>query len=293
MNANATVLRELARSIDPVVFARTALNFDPEEWQADFLRSTHPRIIMNCPRGAGKSLLTAITALHHALFTQNAFVMLFSRSERQSMELFRKIIDFYKLLQFTPTAESAHRLELANGSRILSLPSSVETVIGYHDVTLLVIDEAALCSEDLYFRARPMLNHRTGRLLILSTPFGRRNFFFREWEDWEKNPDTIWHGITVSTSECPHMTAKFLAEERLKLGNRIYRREYECSFEDNEAAAIPYDIIERAFRDDVEELEIDYGDDGERPLRYREDVNELNELDLDFGADDEEESNDK
>jgi hypothetical protein len=249
---------DLSKSVNPVKFARS-LGFEPEPWQADFLLSTHPRIIMNCPRGAGKSILTAIIALHHALYTPNAFVLMFSRSERQSMELFRKVINFFKRLEFsvTPMAESAHRLELGNKSRILSLPSSIETVLGYHDVTLLVIDEAALVKEGLYKRARPMLDHRSGRMLILSTPFGRRGFFFREWQDSEKNPNTIWHGITVTTDECTHMTKKFLAEERQKLGERAYRAEYECSFEENEESLFRYDLIERAISDDVEELEID------------------------------------
>lgn len=249
----------LCNALDPVLFARS-LGFDPEPWQADFLLSTHPRIIMNCPRGAGKSILTALIAFHHALYTPNAFVLLFSRSERQSMELFRKILDFYKRHEpnVSPMAESAHRLELANGSRILSLPSSVETVMGYHDVTLLVIDEAALVRNELYTRARPMLNHERGRLFLLSTPFGQRGFFFNEWEDWKKNPDTFWHGITVTTDECTHMTKKFLAEERQKLGERWYRAEYECSFEENIDATFRYQTIVDAVDSDLEmwDLEI-------------------------------------
>ena len=203
----------------------------------------HPRIIMNCPRGAGKSILTAILTLHHALHTPDAFVLLFSRSQRQSLELFRKVLNFYKLLEFqvSPVAESALRLELVNGSRIISLPSSTETIVGYHNVTLLIIDEAALVRHELYSRARPMFDHQRGRLLVISTPFGKRGFFFKEWRDWETNPKTIWHGITVTTDDCPHMTRKFLAEERQKFGERAYRQEYECPFEENENAVFSHD----------------------------------------------------
>ncbi len=250
---------DFAMALDPVYFARSLLGFDPWPWQSDFLLSMHPRIIMNCPRGAGKSILTAILTLHHALHTPNAFVLLFSRSERQSMELFRKVANFYKLLgKDAPTSsESAHRLELENGSRILSLPSSVETVLCYHNVTLLVIDEAALVVDKLYSRARPMLNHQTGRLIIMSTPFGRRGFFYKEWRDWEEHQDTtIWHGITVTTDDCPHMTRKFLAEERQKLGERAYRREYECHFEENEDSVFRMDLIEASIKD-FPELDLD------------------------------------
>ena len=239
INVTRAALQDLSLAINPVKFARK-LGFNPNPWQADFLLSTHPRIIMNCPRGAGKSILTAVIALHHALYMPNAFILMFSKSERQSMELFKKTIDFYKLLEtdlsLSPKAESAHRLELKNGSRILSLPSSTETIVGYHDVTLLIIDEAALVKDELYQRARPMLHHQTGRLILLSTPFGRRGFFYEEWRDFETNPDTVWHGITVTTDDCPHMSPEFLAEERVKLGERVYRSEYECSFESDATA---------------------------------------------------------
>jgi hypothetical protein len=40
-------------------------------------------------------------------------------------------------------AESALRLELANGARIVTLPGKEGTVRGFSDVSLLIIDEAA------------------------------------------------------------------------------------------------------------------------------------------------------
>jgi phage terminase large subunit-like protein len=224
---DTAILKDISAAINPVAFANL-LGFKAETWQADFLLSIHPRILMLCPRGAGKSTLVAILALRHALYTPNAFILIFSKSERQSMELFKKTLDFYKKYEtdvsLSPKAESAHRLELKNGSRIISLPSSTETIVGYHDVTLLIIDEAALVKDELYQRARPMLHHETGRLILLSTPFGRRGFFFEEWTDFETNPDTVWHGITVTTDDCPHMSNDFLLEERQKLGDRAIAR---------------------------------------------------------------------
>jgi hypothetical protein len=252
-------IRTVALGIDPVNFARQ-FGFNPVDWQADFLHNKHPRIIMNCPRGAGKSLLTAILTLHHALYTPNALVLLFSPGDRQSMELFKKVTDFYKLLGKDASveyskAESAHRLELKNGSRIISLPNSPRTVVGYHNVTLLVIDEAALIdNEELYTRARPMLDHKNGRLFLLSTPFGKSGFFYREWSDWEKNDKTVWRGITVTTNECPWMLPSFLAEERQKLGDRGYRQEYECSFEENIDSYFSLEEIENAYSKDVRPL---------------------------------------
>jgi hypothetical protein len=278
--ATRAALEKLSLAINPVKFAQF-LGFEPEPWQADFLLSTHPRIIVNCPRGAGKSVLTAIIALHHALYTPNAFVLMFSRSERQSMELFRRVRSFYKLVEnhVAAAAESAHRLELANNSRILSLPSSVETVVGYHGVTLLVVDEAALVRDELYLRARPMLDHTKGRLLVLSTPFGQRGFFYNEWHDWKRHRDsTVWHGITVTTDACPHMAPEFLAEERQKLGERAYRQEYECSFEENASSLFSYELIMQAVSSDVAAFDFELDDANEPSLTYHD---EGLEIDLD------------
>jgi hypothetical protein len=247
-------LKALALALDPVKFARS-LGFNPVEWQQDLLKSKDHRIIMNCPRGAGKSLLTALITLHEALYIPNSFILMFSRSERQSMELFKKVLDYYRQAGYdTSTMETAHRLELSNGSRIMSLPSSVQTVVGYHNVTLLIIDEAATIKDELYMRSRPMLDHLDGRLFLLSTPFGRSGFFYNEWSDYLENKDTTWKGITVTTKQCPWMTESFLKEERDKLGEWWYSQEYQCEFRENSESVFTIEEIENAFSPDVKPL---------------------------------------
>jgi hypothetical protein len=54
------------------------------------------------------------------------------------MGYFRKLSDAPEIL-----AESVTRLELANGSRIVSLPGTEGTIRGYAAASLIVIDEAA------------------------------------------------------------------------------------------------------------------------------------------------------
>src|SRR5207244_4416310 len=118
------------------------------------------------------------------------------------------------------------RLELANGSRIVSLPGDEATVRGFSGVALLVIDEAARVNDALYYSVRPMLAVSQGRLVSLSTPFGKRGWFHDEWfgeGDWER--------VKITAEECPRIPATFLAEERRALGERWYKQEYLCSFE--------------------------------------------------------------
>ena len=76
---------------------------------------------------------------------------------------------------------SAMRAEFANGSRVIALPGKEATVRGYSGVDLLVIDEAARVADELYYSVRPMLTVSGGRLVALTTPWGKRGWFFETW----------------------------------------------------------------------------------------------------------------
>ena len=132
------------------------------------------RQLLLCCRQSGKSTTTATLALHTAFYEPGALILLLSPSLRQSQELFKKVQDVYRVLSNPAPlqAESALRLELANGSRIVSLPGTEGTVRGYSGVSLVVIDEAARVNDELYYAVRPMLAVSGGRLIALSTPWG-------------------------------------------------------------------------------------------------------------------------
>src|SRR5207249_6673015 len=102
---------------------------------------------------------------------------------RQSLEVYRKLLGFYHALGAGAPgdARSDLRLELANGSRVVSLPGREDTIRGYSGVRLLVVDEAARVPDELYYAMRPMLAVSAGTVIALSTPFGQRGWFHREW----------------------------------------------------------------------------------------------------------------
>ena len=167
--------------MDAVALWRQAMGTDPDPWQAAVLRSDDPRIVLNCCRQAGKSSVVAIKSLHVGLYEPKSLILLLSRSLRQSGELARKVFDAYAATgrQVPPEAETKMALELSNGSRILALPGGDEASIrGYSGVRLLLIDEASRVSDALYIALRPMLAVSSGSIILLSTPFGKRGFFY-------------------------------------------------------------------------------------------------------------------
>jgi hypothetical protein len=205
-----------------------------------------------CSRQSGKSQTAAALALQAALLEPPSLVLLLSPTLRQSGELFRDKVKrlYYSLGRPVPTVqESALTMELANGSRIVSLPGDEGTVRGYSGVALLVIDEAALVPDGLYCTVRPMLAVSGGRLVALSTPWGRRGWFYEEWRSTHP-----WQRARITAQQCPRISKAFLDEEREALGSRWFAQEYECSFEDVIGQLFRQEDIDAAMQCDAEPL---------------------------------------
>src|SRR5947209_6134603 len=220
----------------PGVNVMRHLGLEPDPWQVEVLEAGHPRLLLNCCRQAGKSTVVGLLGLTEALFVNNTKVLLLSRSLRQSQELFRTVLAYHeKLRDRLLLRKNAHELQLANGSRILCLPCKEETIRGYSAVSLLVIDEAARVPDELYKAVRPMLAVSQGRLICLSTPYGRRGFFY---DAWARGGDD-WQRVEVPAQQVPRIPAAPLEQERRALGAWWFRQEYECSFEALEGLGYP------------------------------------------------------
>jgi hypothetical protein len=213
---------------DRLEFAHS-LGIVPDLWQEQLLGSEASRVLLNCARQSGKSTMAAIIALHQALWRPSSLVLILAPAERQAKELFSKVAAAYQALGHRIPADSYRKMgmELANGSRIEALPGTEKTIRGFSGVDLLLVDEASRVADELYYAVRPMLAVSGGRLMMLSTPYGKRGVFYEEW-----NGDGAWERYEVPAPRRPRIPATFLGEERRALPARVYRQEYECSFED-------------------------------------------------------------
>src|SRR5215210_6172118 len=245
------VLRDdLRLALDRVAFAEK-LGISPDSWQEDFLRSSSDRVLLNCSRQSGKSTMSAVIALHRALYYPGSLVLCLAPALRQSQELFGKVADFYRDLgrPVAPQGERKLSLELENGSRIITLPGSEKTIRGFSGAALLLLDEASRVDDGLYYAVRPMLAVSGGSLMMLSTPYGKRGVFFEEWTGGHG-----WERYEVPASQCPRISEGFLEEERRVLPSWVYRQEYECSFEETEDQVFTTDMVEQAVTSEVTPL---------------------------------------
>jgi hypothetical protein len=245
-----------SRTRDAIAFARS-LGIDPDPWQEELLTSADRKVILNCCRQAGKSEMSAIIALHHAITQPHALVLILSPTYRQSGELFKKIVGHNKALSNPIASEinQATQLQLANRSRIVSLPGqNPDHVRGFSSPTLLIVDEAARVSQDLFSSVSPMLAVSGGRIILLSTPAGKEGVFYDTWEHGEN-----WKRFKITADDVPRIPREWLEDERRQIGDRYFMQEFYCKFEDTDTQLFTTERIDRAFDHDYDPIDLDLG----------------------------------
>lgn len=225
---------------------------EPDKWQADVLRGSWDQLLMLCSRQAGKSTTVAALATHEALFRSDSLTLITAPAQRQAKETLAKFWEFYAALgqPLRVEAKSELRVRFTNGSRVIALPGTEKTIRGYSGVDLLILDEAARVGDDLYHSVRPMLAVSGGRLAALTTPHGKRGWFYDAWTGSSGN----WKRVKVTWEDCPRITEDFLDEERRSMGEWFIRQEYGCEFVDTKDQFFRTDDIERAAAHDFDPL---------------------------------------
>ncbi len=246
-----TLRDDLRYALDPVAFALEVLNLDLDEWQQGVISSTGKRDLLNCSRQAGKSTTAAVLGLHEALYRPGSLTILVSPSQRQSSELFRKVTELREKLPTQPELSEDNKLSLTvkGGGRVLSLPGSEATIRGFSGATLIVEDEASRVPDELYMAIRPMLAVRGGRLILMSTPFGKRGHFWREWSE-----GVTWQRVEVPATKVPRISREFLEEERNSMGDWWFSQEYMCEFRESTDSVFSHASVMGALSDEVKPL---------------------------------------
>jgi hypothetical protein len=207
----------------------TLAGMKPDPWQVNLLRSKAETVYANTTRQGGKSLVAGAVALQVALTSDGSTTLIVSPSERQSIELLQeKILPLYRKLgrPLGLLRDSQTSVRFGNGSRIVALPGKEETIRSFSAVSLLILDEAARIPDPLFYSVGAFLAVSHGRMLAMSTPFGQRGWFYEEWRG-----AGAYERFEVPASMCPRIPAKFLEEERRKMGPRWFAQEYGNSFE--------------------------------------------------------------
>lgn len=236
-------------SDDPVLFAQEALQLGLDPWQAGIIGGSTKRDILNCSRQAGKSTTAAVLALHEAMYRPASMTVLISPSQRQSSELFRKVIEFRESLPWSVDLIEDNKLSMTvrNGGRVVSLPGSESTIRGFSGVTLLVEDEASRVEDELHYSITPMLATTAGRLILMSTPFGKRGHF---WDIWSESPG--WSKVRIPVTEVPRIAPEWIEDQEASMPRWWFLQEFMCEFMESTDQVFGYNHVMSALSEDFE-----------------------------------------
>ena len=241
-----------SNALPPLDWIKQKLGITPDDRQAALLQAAGKRTILNCCRQWGKSTITAAKSVELAYRNPGSLIIIVAPVIRQSHEFVLKAEAFLSRLKVKPKGDGQNPVSLAfpNGSRIVGLPAVESTIRGFSAVSLVVVDEASRVPDDVYHAIRPMLAVSDGALWLISTPLGKRGFFYDAWA----NGGPAWLRVQATGPDCPRISRSFLEEERRNLGDRYFGQEYLCEFTDVRAGVFDPDLVAQAFSSEIQPL---------------------------------------
>lgn len=249
---DARLRRALSWRLDKCKMMRDA-GFEPDPHQSQFLLMNDPNVLMLWPRQTGKTRTLAVEVLHTACFDPGDIIILAGEKQDQAFEVFDRALSMHEELselgELPAFKKSGNEVVFGNSSRVLALPSTVESIRGYTG-KLVIIDEAAFAPETVLPAVSPMLLTTNGRLICATTPNGARGWFYEAWQA----PGKLWAKSTVSIRDVPRVTEAELERQLGILGPFKYRQEIGLEFIDGAQQYFPTEMVESAFRDDIEPL---------------------------------------
>jgi len=199
-----------------IMVSRPGVGMVPlEQWPhildvADIL-ATDRLLVWAKSRQIGISTILAAYAVWHASFTPMAWVVVFSKGEKDAWEFIYKCIDIYNSLPDAlrrPLSKASTRenMTFSNGSRIEAMPATMDAGRG-KTPTLTIMDEADYHEylEACYNSVKPGGDDIQGQLILASTvnPYKLGSLF-----------QSIYHSVPPLSSGCLDQKRQLPSQEQ-------------------------------------------------------------------------------
>ncbi|MBI2684923.1 MAG: hypothetical protein HYX27_01305, partial [Acidobacteria bacterium] len=149
-------------------------------------------------------------------------------------------------VELFPPPSKCDGFTLANGAQVIALPDSEETIRGFSAPRLIVVDEAAFASEDVFKALVPMLTVSAGTIMLLSTPNGQTGYFYEQWH----NDNSPWTRLQGSLKDCPRVSKETIDQMRQTMSKDDFAQEFECKFIAAGGQFISREVFRACLRDD-------------------------------------------
>ncbi|WP_073387903.1 terminase large subunit domain-containing protein [Jatrophihabitans endophyticus] len=237
--------------LDPREFARQLVGEPLWPHQQTVVMSPARTRCMVCGRQAGKSRTLAIIALHTAFTRRGARVLVLSAGEDAAKELLADMLDLASspLLGGSVDDDNKSTITLSNGSEIRCIPASQRRARG-PSVDLLILDEAASISDELWRAIRYTIIARPGSKVVMAgTPYGSQERFFAQTFRLGENRAEGYASFHWPSQVSPLVDDKLLQDWRRTDPEWVYRQEVLAEWVDDQQAYFSAEELEEAVAD--------------------------------------------
>jgi len=213
----------------------------------DFLK--HRFSIVLKARQLGLSTVTAAYALWMVLFRENVNVLVIATKLSTAKNFINKCK--YMLKNLPPwlvlcniDKQTAQEIGTSRGSTLKAIPTS-EDAGRSEALSLLIVDEAAFVRDfdELWKGLYPTLS-TGGRAVLLSTPNGTGNQFFKIYEKADKG-ENEFHPIKLPWQVHPERDEEWFKSVTANMSVKDIAQEHECDFQASGDTYLDPSIIER------------------------------------------------
>lgn len=188
-----------------------------------------------CGRRFGKTILAGYSAVREIIIPNRNVWIVAPTSDLTGM-VFTEVVKFlgrlYDAGEYKITTKPYSKVVMGNGSFIECRTADNPTSLIGREVDLLIIDEAARIAPQVYQRElAATIMTRKGKVIKISTPKGKNNWFFLDYNRVKKDPNGfVWN---APSSDNPLNTPEEIERLRRMLPEAIFRQEYLATFEDS------------------------------------------------------------
>lgn len=261
-----TLVAEMAET--PSVFSKVMLGHNLYKYNARYVDSKERFLMYRSGRQAGKTMSTAVKAIHWAFFApllskdarekKEGVIIIAAPTQNQASIMFDRIRTLVTnsaflskyIVRNTQTELWVQWLSKGGITKIY-VRATGETGITLRGYSphVIIVDECAFIKRSILVALLPSGMATSASVWLTSTPFGKQGFFYEaSMASRPRTEDGLWMEFHVKSTENPTIADDPLFLEQVKqLSQEEYTQEVEGEFLDIGDSLIPFELLMAAY----------------------------------------------
>lgn len=212
------------------------IKFYPHPAQREILLNLKRFSVICAGRRFGKSILTSYLALKEGLLNNRKIWIVAPTYDlaKRSFDYLTKWTSNYFPANSFKINFSTLSIDCPHNSKIVFKSAENPTSLIGESLDLLIMDEASRIKKDIWeANLRPSLSDREGRMVAISTPLSKENWFYSLFVRGQDPENKNWVSFVFPSTENPSLSKADLEEAKATLPEVVWQQEYEASFLDS------------------------------------------------------------